>query len=98
MAFTIATLQRIGAQNAGSPTLWTYSTADSLATCDTAAYFNGAADRLKVEDWILISVAGGNSGGIVKVNQNTRDLTANPPVQGVVDVTSAVALASADSD
>lgn len=98
MAFTIASLQRLGSQNSLSPTVWTYSTTDSLATMDTVGYFNSAADRLKVEDVILLIVTGGNVLGIAKVNQNTRDLTANPPVSGVVDTTSAVSLGSADSD
>lgn len=98
MAYDNAGLSRLGGQNANSPTAWMYVTADSLATCDTAAYFNSAADKLKVSDLIFISVTGGNSAGVAKVNSNTRDLAANPPVSGVVDVTSAVVLGSADSD
>lgn len=98
MAFALSGLQRIGPQNSGAPVLWVYLTADSLATCDTAGYFNSAADKLQVDDIILIAVSGGNSLGVAKVNANSRDLAANPPVQGVVDVTSAVVLGSADSD
>jgi hypothetical protein len=32
------------------------------------------------------------------VTSNTRDLTASPPVAGVVDVTNAVSVGSIDSD
>lgn len=98
MAFALAGLSRLGGQNANSPTLWMYTSADTAATADTAAYFNSAADRLKVGDVIIMNVTGGNSLAVFKVNANTRDLTASPPVAGVVDVTSAVVLGSADSD
>ena len=97
MAFSLSGLQRIGAQNANSPTLWTYKSADALATVDGSGYFNGAADRLKVDDWILVAVTG-TAWGIMIVNGNTRDLAANPPVQGVVDCTNALSAGTVDSD
>ncbi len=98
MAFALANLSRLGGQNADSPTLWLYKSADTAATADSAGYFNNAADRLKVDDVIIMAVTGGNSLAVFKVNANSRDLAANPPVSGVVDVTSAVVLGSADSD
>lgn len=98
MAFALAGLSRLGGQNSGSPTLWMYTSADAIATVDGVSYFDGAADRLKVGDVIIINVTGGNSLGVAKVNANSRDLAASPPVSGVVDVTSAVAIGSADSD
>lgn len=97
MAFALAGLARLGGQG-GQPTLWMYTSTDAIATVDGAGYFNNASDRLKVEDVVIIVVSGGNSVGIAKVNANSRDLAANPPVSGVVDVTSAVAVGSADSD
>jgi len=96
MALTRATLQRVGPQNSGAPTVWTYATADALTAVDAAGYFNGAADLLQVGDWILVSSS--STYGIHIVNANSRDLTANPPVSGVVDVSNAVAFGAIDSD
>lgn len=96
MAFTGASLLRVGPQNSGGPTLWVYATADALTAVDAAGYFNSAADRLQVGDWIFVSSA--STWGIQIVNANSRDLTATPPVSGVVDVTNALAAGTIDSD
>lgn len=90
-----AGLQRIGSQNSNSPTIWAYKSADTLATIDGAGYFNAAAGKLKVGDWILIS---GATTGIAIVNANSRDLAANPPVSGVVDITNPTVVGTIDSD
>lgn len=96
MALDLSKLRRAGPQS--GPSAWHYdSVGDSAATCDTAAYFNGAADRLKVKDIIFVTPSSGASG-ILVVNANSRDLTATPPVSGVVDTTSTTAIGSADSD
>lgn len=87
---------RVGPQNDNAPTIWTYFTTDSAATVDTAGYFSAVADRVKVGDFILASC---NAVGVLfLVNQNTRDLTASPPVFGVVDVTNNLLAANVDSD
>lgn len=96
MALTLATLQRVGPQNSGAPTIWTYASADALTTIDGAGYFNGAAGILQVGDWILASST--STYGIFIVNANSRDLTASPPVSGVVDTSNAVAFGAIDSD
>jgi hypothetical protein len=96
MAFTIDTLKRLGPQNSGAPSVWTYATADALTATDAAGYFNNAADRLQVGDWILVSST--STYGIQIVNANSRDLTASPPVEGVVDVANALAAGTIDSD
>ena len=96
MAYDNSKLRRVGP--AGSPTVWTYdSGADSTATCDTAGYFNSAANRLKVKDVIIVTPTSAPSG-ILVVNSNTRDITATPPVSGVVDTTSTTGIGTADSD
>lgn len=96
MALVLTALKRLGPQV--GVTLWAYASAgDSTATCDTAAYFNNAADRLKVNDVIFVMPTAAPSG-ILTVNANSRDLTANPPVSGVVDTTSTTAIGAADSD
>ncbi len=97
MAYSRELLQRVGPQNRGTSSVFTYTdTAVTLATIDTSGYFNNAADILKVGDWLLIR--GSNGQAISYVSSNTRDLTANPPVYGVVDIQSAIATAAADSD
>lgn len=92
-----AGLQRIGSPNSNSPTLWTYKSSDALTAIDAVGYFNAAAGKLKVGDWIFVSGASATTG-ILVVNANSRDLTANPPVSGVVDVTNATAVGTIDSD
>lgn len=96
MAYSSAGLQRIGPQNSNAPTLWTYATTDALTTVDGAGYFNSAAGLLQVGDWIFVSSS--STWGIHIVNANSRDLTASPPVSGVVDVTNALAAGTIDSD
>lgn len=111
MAFTRANLQRVGQQNDLAPTLWMYSTADTLATVDTTGYFSsttnadGAADLLKPGDliWIAkpVSQSTGNgpmaahTGAFSMVLTNTRDMTASPVVYGVVNTSSVLASTTA---
>lgn len=98
MAFAtfINAFTRVGPQNDAAPTIWAYKTTDGLTTVDAAGYFNAVADRVKVGDWILCSSS--STYGIFIVNQNTRDLTASPPVAGVVDVSNAISFGTIDSD
>lgn len=96
MAYDATKLQRVGPQNSNAPTIWTYATADALTAVDASGYFNDAAAVLQVGDWILVSST--STWGIHIVNGNTRDLTASPPVEGVVDVTNALAAGTIDSD
>lgn len=96
MSFDIAKLQRVGPANSNAPTMWTYQTTDALTDVDGSGYFNSVADRLQVGDWIFVSSS--STWGIHIVNANTRDLTASPPVEGVVDVTNALAAGTIDSD
>jgi hypothetical protein len=96
MAFTLANLHRVGSQNRNGPSLWMYATSDALTTVDASGYFNDVAAKLKVGD--VIYVASSSTYGLTVVTGNTRDLTATPPVEGVVDVTNHVALGAIDSD
>jgi hypothetical protein len=98
MALDITKLKRTGPQNSDAPVIWTYTTADTLATVDGSGYFNSAADRLQVGDLIYAYTSTGPAAGLAYVQSNTRDLTANPPVAGVVDTTNFTALGTIDSD
>lgn len=81
-------LQRLAyAANDNCPTIWTYITTDSLATVCTSGYFNAVANKMKVGDLVFITSASSPwTGGLAIVKSNTRNLTANPPVAGVVDL------------
>jgi hypothetical protein len=98
MAFTASQLCRVGPQNDNAPTLYTYKTADTLATVDGAGYFNSASNRLKVGDVIFTYTTTGPAFGISVVNANSRDLTATPPVSGVVDIANHTSIGTIDSD
>lgn len=96
MAFTASTLQPIGSANSNAPRLWVYATADALTAVDASGYFNDAAAKLQVGDWVFVSSS--STYGIHIVTGNTRDLTTSPPTEGVVDVTNALAAGTIDSD
>lgn len=98
MAFDKTKFQRIGPQNDNAPGLFTYhSGGDALTTVDGSGYFNDAAAKLKIGDIIFVKPTSGTPG-IMWVSGNTRDLTASPPVEGVVDVNNALSISSIDSD
>jgi hypothetical protein len=96
MAYARNGLQRVGPQNSAAPTIWAYGTTDALTTVDASGYFDDAADVLQAGDWILVSSS--STYGIHIVTGNTRDLTSDPIVAGVVDVTNALAAGTIDSD
>lgn len=96
MAFSRSALQRVGPVNSTSPTIWTYASSDAIADIDGSGYFNDAAAMLQVGD--LIYCVGNGVPGILWVSGNTRDLTATPPVEGVVDCNNTLALSTIDSD
>lgn len=105
MAFSPGTLQRVGGQNNNGITLWTYKTADALTAVDLTGYFSTeaagvetAAAKLKVGDVIIAYTSTGPAAGLAIVLSNTRDLTATPPVSGVVDTSNFTAIATTDSD
>lgn len=105
MAFTPATLRRLDGGGGTGISVWVYKTADTLATVDTSAYFSTeaagvetAAGKLKVGDFVLAYTTTGPAAGIAFVQANTRDLTATPPVSGVVDLTNFTAIGTIDSD
>lgn len=96
MSFDITQLKRVGPQVGAG--IWTYkSGADALTAVDLTGFFNTVADRLKVGDVIYCTPTSG-AAGLLRVDTNTRDLTANPPVSGVVDTLNALSYGTVDSD
>ncbi len=79
---------RLGPVNDNCPTIWVYAAQE--ATLDTVAasgYFNAVAGKLKVGDLVYFTTAASPwLGGLAIVKSNTRNLLANPPVSGVVDL------------
>lgn len=97
MAYELANpVRRVGPQNSNGPTLWTYFDGDAAATIDASGYFNLDAGKLQVGDFILCSANA--VPALFMVNGNTRDMTASPPVEGVVDVTNNLITVNIDSD
>lgn len=97
MAYELSNpVRRVGPQNDNGPTLWTYADGDNLATIDASGYFNLDAAKLKVGDFLFTKA--GNGYGISTVVSNTRDLTSDPIVEGVVDTSNHTAIGAIDSD
>lgn len=89
MAYSATGLQPIGGQGkAGTaPQMWSYTSADAIATVNNSGYFNGAADLLKVGDLMYIRdsatptasfvIVMSNNGTVVDTsNGTTLDVTA----------------------
>ena len=72
-------------------TLWHYTTPDAAAAVDTAGYFNGASEMLRVGDMILANVEteGTLKAGIFLVNANAG---------GAVDVADITGVGGTDTD
>jgi len=70
-------------------TLWHYTSADAIATVNTAAYFNDASDMLNVRDVIIVVDSATPTTSLVSVLSNAA---------GVVDVSDGLAITETDSD
>ena len=91
MAYSSTGLNAAGGQSkaGNAPQLWTYTSADAIATVNTSGYFNSAASLLKVGDLIYVFDTTNTLGHLVFVNSNSGT---------VVDVTDGLAVTSTDSD
>jgi len=91
MAYSITGLQPIGGQSkaGNAPQMWSYTSADALATVNTTGYFNDAADVLKVGDLLYVYDSNTPTASLVVVLSNTGT---------VVDVSDGTALSVADAD
>ena len=78
-----------GGKAGAAPQLWTYTSADAIATVNTAAYFNSASDLLNVRDIMFIVDSNTPTLHIVSVLSNAS---------GVVDISDGTAIAETDSD
>jgi hypothetical protein len=91
MAYSITGLQPIGGQSkaGNSPQIWSYTSADAIATVNTSAYFNDASDLLKVGDLMYIRDSATPTASLVVVLSNAS---------GVVDVSDGTTISVADAD
>jgi hypothetical protein len=91
MAYSSTGLNAAGGQSkaGNAPQIWTYTSADAIATVNTAAYFNDASSLLKVGDIIFVYDSATPSMNIVYVLSNAS---------GVVDVSDGLAVTATDTD
>jgi len=93
MAFLRAGWNPIGGQSkkGSAPQMFSYATADTIATVNTAAYFNTVSDEVEVGDLIFCNTSTGGTyvAALVYVLTNAS---------GVVDVTDGTVLANTDGD
>ncbi len=89
MAYTASSLCCIG--GGSGQRLWYYSTADTIATVNTAGYFNDAANMLNVNDVILAITSTGGTPVVSLVYAKDVSATA-------IDVTDGLTVTATDSD
>ena len=87
MAFASSGLTRVGGDSNGS--LWMYTSADAIATVNTAGYFNSAANMLDIRDLIIVRDTNVPTTSFCTVLSNTGS---------VVDVSDGTAVAETDGD
>ena len=91
MAFIAKDIQAIGGAVGNSPTLYSYTTADTAATVNTAGYFNDMALTIEPNDLIFVASSTGGTAVVSIMYVLTN-------ASGVVDVTDGTVLAATDSD
>lgn len=77
----------------GAPTVWSYVTADTLATVNTSGYFNSAVNLLRKGDLVLVLSGAGSGGTLAQGLATVVDNTGT-----VVDVADGTAITQTDSD
>lgn len=87
MAFNAANLTALSYGNGF--TFWHYTSADAIATVNTAGYFNDAANMLAVRDVMIVVDSNTPTTSLVSVLSNTGS---------VVDVSDGLAITETDTD
>lgn len=92
MAYTHPGLARLSCSgNSSYPTLWAYTSADTVADVNTAGYFDDAAADLSVGDVIMAYLDTGGTPQVYLLWVNANDGT-------TVDVADGLALGTTDTD
>ena len=89
MAFALAGLSKIASSAGDAPSLWSYTSADAIATVNTAAYFNNASKELAIRDVIMVTDSATPSVSFTIVLTNAA---------GVVDVSDGTVIVETDGD
>jgi hypothetical protein len=91
MAYSSTGLNSAGGQSkaGNAPQIWTYTSADAIATVNTSGYFNDASSLLKVGDIIYVYDSATPTMSIVFVLSNAS---------GVVDVSDGLTVTATDTD
>jgi len=90
MAYSNDGLNTVAASKRGNaPSVYTYTSADAIATVNTSGYFNDLSDTLAVGDIIFVHDSATPTMSIVVVLSNAS---------GVVDVSDGTAVSVADAD
>ena len=91
MAYSSTGLNSAGGQSkaGNAPQIWTYTSADAIATVNTSGYFDGASSLLKVGDIIFVYDSATPTMSIVFVLSNAS---------GVVDVSDGLTVTATDTD
>ena len=91
MAFSRTGINPIGGQSkkGTAPQMWTYTSADTIATVNSAGYFNDMTNELSVGDVIFVHDSNTPTMSIVMVASNASS---------VVDITDGTTVAMTDSD
>jgi len=89
MAFSRDGLSRIGSSQGDAPTIWSYSSADAIATVNTSGYFNDASKELGIRDIVLVTDTATPTAHWCIVLSNAA---------GVVDISDGTVIAETDTD
>jgi len=91
MAFSRTGWNPVGGQSkkGSGNALWFYSSADAIATVNTAGYFNDVSDEVSVRDVIIVTDTNTPTTNLVNVLSNAS---------GVVDVSDGTAIVETDGD
>ena len=91
MAFSRTGWNPVGGQSkkGSGNALWFYSSADAIATVNTAGYFNDVSDEVSVRDVIIVTDTNTPTTNLVNVLTNAS---------GVVDVSDGTAIVETDGD
>lgn len=90
MAYSSTGLNLVAGSKAGNaPQIWSYQSADAIATVNTSGYFDSAAGLMKVGDLIYVYDTATPTASLVVVLSNTGT---------VVDVSDGTTISVADAD
>ena len=89
MAYDAANLTRLA--GGSGVNLWHYTTTDTIATVNTAGYFNDSAHMFNLNDLIIAVTSTGGTPAVTLTYANTQSATA-------VDVVDGLTVTATDSD